>query len=73
MALIDSIVVTYIEIDGCNDIRLNTRTFQFSFYTLLLSWYYTFNPQRLVRLHLVGEYVPILPLGFWVFVPDGAH
>ena len=32
----------------------------------------TSSPQRLVRLHLVGEYVPFLPLGeFWVFVSGG--
>ena len=29
--------------------------------------YITSSPQRLVRLHLVGEYVPIFPTGFLGF------
>jgi len=65
MALIDSIVVRYIRFDGCD--HLSSRTFQFFILYTLLSLYITFNPQRSVRLHLVGEDVPIFPTGFLGF------
>ena len=66
MALIESIVVRYIRFDGCNVFISALELFNFILFTLL-SLYFTFNPQRFVRLHLVGEYVPIFPTGFLGF------
>ena len=50
-------------------VMYSSQLSNFSIFILftLLSLYFTFNPQRFVRLHLVGEYVPIFPTGFLGF------
>jgi len=67
MASVSYIVVRYIRFDDCN-VFISALELSTFYLILFPTFLFAFNPQRFVRLHLVGEYVPnFFPLGFWGF------
>ena len=44
----------------------NVSSFTLNFILHVIKLFY-FNPQRLMRLHLDGDYIPIFPIGFFGF------
>ena len=68
MALIEYCLIAYLRFDVC-DVFISALELSSFILGLAcnLSFVFTSNPQRSVRLPLVGEYVPIFPSGFLGF------
>ncbi len=72
MALIDSIVVTYIRADGCNVFISALELFNFYFIQFCYLCTLPLTPKGSCACIWLGSTLPFSPLGFWVFVPGGA-
>ncbi len=73
MALIDSIVVMYIRCDGCNVFISALELLNFYFIHFCYLCTLPSTPKGSCACIWLGSNFPFFLLGFWGFVPSGAH